>query len=349
VLDAVEVEIKTFQAIWAPYNPDSTVIFLRVIGSKVCPLGHRSGQRGRKLLTEQRVQVRHDYENCACPATIEEQVTIPLRASLRLSLSARRANCWCHGAAAAQDVVVAIDRLQQFENKMLQQLQCRDASLRKLPASAVILAHADARHGEHAASPYSKLLWSWLDDQGVQINKTVAAFVDHEAWEPTAEGAQTSYSVGELFTQVFAYSADKFLTFGVRRWLPAAPGKCARPEAVNFVAEAPPHRSTGCLGGHVHVPRREHRPGLHPLRERRAARVPPALPAGVSTVMAARRQACSSPAATWRGWCRSCRRWRRCAVCRQASRRRPGNFDTRARCAPSPVSFPSVRCGQVWR
>lgn len=167
VLKETDNEIKVFEEIWRPHNADSTVIFLKAIGSKV----------------------RHDYENCACPDTIDD------------------------------DVVECIKLLQDLENKML--------DLGAIKPSEVILAHADARHGAHAASPYSKLLWSWLDDQGAQIQRTTDTFVDHETWEavdssiadeqPTLDDGvvvRTSYSVRELFT-LFTYAVETFLQFGV--------------------------------------------------------------------------------------------------------------------------------------
>eukprot|EP01052_Picozoa_sp_SAG31_P002422 SAG31_NODE_86_length_26973_cov_16.850897_8_plen_1267_part_00 len=167
VLKALDTEIRVFEEIWRPYNSDSTVIFLKAIGSKI----------------------RHDYENCACPDTIDD------------------------------DVVDCINLLQMLENRMLK--------LGAIKPAEVILAHADARHGAHAASPFSKLLWRWLADQGAQLQRTTDTFVDHETWEsidsinevgqPLLDSGvitRTSYSIRELFT-LFNYTTERFLSFRV--------------------------------------------------------------------------------------------------------------------------------------
>lgn len=143
-------------------------------------------------------RVRQDYETGDCPGAIDHHV------------------------------VRAIALLQQLENKML-------ASKALDPASR-ILAHADARHG--GASPYSKLVWAWIDNQGQQFQNTVTAFVEHETWEaetividaahdgggtPLSRSASstmrkghalTSFSIDGLF-ELFQGAMESFFEFAI--------------------------------------------------------------------------------------------------------------------------------------
>jgi hypothetical protein len=141
--------------------------------------------------------VRQDYETGDCPGAIDGHV------------------------------VRAITLLQQLENKMLE--------LKALDPASRILAHTDARHG--GASPYSKLVWAWIDNRGQQFQNTVVAFVEHELWEAEAtstsggsEGGETpearrtssmrrghaltSFSIDGLF-DLFQESMDTFFGFSI--------------------------------------------------------------------------------------------------------------------------------------
>ena len=130
----------------------------------------------------------------------------------------------CPGAIDA-DVVRAITLLQRLENKMLH--------YKALDPASRILAHTDARHG--GASPYSKLVWAWIDNHGQQFQNTVVAFVEHESWEPEqiseeSNGGQTpeirrsgslkrghaltSFSIDGLF-DLFQASMDTFFGFSI--------------------------------------------------------------------------------------------------------------------------------------
>jgi|EP01043_Picozoa_sp_COSAG02_P012448 hypothetical protein len=132
----------------------------------------------------------------------------------------------CPGAIDAH-VVRAITLLQRLENKMLH--------YKALDPASRILAHTDARHG--GASPYSKLVWAWMDNHGQQFQNTVVAFVEHESWEPEQmsasedrDGGQTpeirrsgslkrghaltSFSIDGLF-DLFQASMDTFFGFSI--------------------------------------------------------------------------------------------------------------------------------------
>ena len=130
-------------------------------------------------------RVRADYEACDCPDTL------PTR-----------------GNRSEGDVIETMALLQALETRM------RQAGALVPGQGAPLLAHKDAKDG--CGSPFSQLVWRWVDNHGSQLMRSVRTFVEHEhavQWEPMP-GCRTSFSVTGVFT-MFQESVDTFFCFGV--------------------------------------------------------------------------------------------------------------------------------------